>query len=373
MEPKLSSRMFDDPGELEPFLSAWDELAVDESQPFAAPAWAMAWWSHLRPRRAELRTVLVWQGDSLVGVVPLFTSGRRYLPLGEGLPATEPLARQSFERGVAEQAAMRLAEAEPAPTAIGLDLRNSSPSWAALLCESWPAGRRLRPWVTAEAPVPRIDLDAGFDAWVSSRSTKFRREMRQKQRAIEKAGGSFRYATSETLEDDVGAFLQLHRRRRSGQGGTSLTGDDVGRMLIAAGSALLESGRFRLLCLELEGKPIAARVLLATEREVCMWNSGFDEDFSKLSPSMQSLLHALGDAASGRDELGISLGPGGQSYKNRLSTGEDTLASYVLLPSGIGYPLARLRLAREQWRHALVERLSPTAKRRLRRLLRRSS
>jgi CelD/BcsL family acetyltransferase involved in cellulose biosynthesis len=367
----LTSRLFDDRTDLDPFWTEWDDLAVEESQPFAAPAWAMAWWDHLRPRRAELRVVLVWQGDLLVGVVPLFACGRRYLALGQGLPATEPLGRRNFERGVAEQAAMRLANAEPAPAAIELELCNTSPNWAALLCEAWPAGHRIQRWVKHKTPVPRIALDAGFDAWLSSRTTNFRRKVRHRRNLIEKAGGSYRYATSETLEHDVQAFLRLHRRRRASRGGTSLTGDGVERMLIAAGSELLESKRLRVLSLDLDGKPIAVRVLLTAGREIGVWSSGFDEDFAKLSPSLQNLMHALADAAAGKEELGISLGPGGQSYKYRLSNEEDALLSYVLLPFGVRYPLARLQLVVEQLRHALSKRVSPTTKRRLRRLIRR--
>jgi CelD/BcsL family acetyltransferase involved in cellulose biosynthesis len=365
-QPALTSRVFEDPADLEPYWGEWDGLAVEGSEPLASPAWGMAWWNHLRPRNVALRVVLVWAGERLVGVVPLCASGRRYRPLAYGLPGMGPLAKPDQVRGVALQAAISLAEAERAPASIELELRSGSPDWVALLRESWPAGRRPRSWVVAREPVPRIVLDDGFDAWMASRSGKFRREAQNKRNRLEKAGASFRYATAVTLEGDVRTFLRLHRVRLSGRGGTSLTDEGVERMLIAAGSELLPSKRFGMLLIELDGKPIAARVLLAAGREVLTWNSGFDEDFARLSPSLQGLLRAVADAASGEDGLVFSLGPGGQSYKYRLSNDEETLTSSVLLPPGARYPLARARLGREQLRRALADRLPAGLKARLR-------
>lgn len=360
-----TSRMFGDPGDLEPFWGAWDELAVEESQPFAAPAWTMAWWEHHRPKHARLRIVLVWKGGRLVGAVPLFSSARRYRPLGQGHSAAEPLARRGFERDVAEQTALRLAGSRPAAAVIELDLHASSTRWQELLAEAWPGGRRARSWVKHETPVPRVDLSSGFEAWMSEKSGSFRRESRRKQRAIQSAGGHFRYTTIKTLEDDLQAFLRLHRGRLAHQGGTSLAGDAVMRMLTAAGSCLLESGRFRLLCLDVDGSTVGAQVLVAAGREVIAWNSGFDERFSQLSPSMQCLFHAIADAAE-RGELSLSLGPGAQDYKYRLASEEDSLVSHALLMPGSGYPLARMRLASTQLGRVLKERLPAGARQRLR-------
>jgi CelD/BcsL family acetyltransferase involved in cellulose biosynthesis len=121
--------------------------------------------------------------------------------------------------------------------------------------------------------------------------------------------------------------------------------------------------------MELDGKPIAARVVMSTGDELSMWNSGFDDEYSKFSPSVISMVRAVADGVDGRDELHVGLGPGGQAYKYRVSNEDDALTTYVLLPFGRGYPLARARLAVAQLRQRMSERLSPNAKRRLRGLL----
>lgn len=360
MSATLTSEVFHSADALRPYLGEWDELAERESQPLAVPAWAMAWWRHLRPRDSTLRVVLCWRGDRLAGVVPLFSVGRRYLPLARGMPAAEPLARDGLESQVAEQAAFRLAEAEPAPEAIELDLHESSPSWAELLCEAWPEEGRARPRVKSETPVPRADIGDGFDAWIGAKSRGFRREMRRKRRKLEKAGCEFRYATPETLAEDVDAFLRLHRRRRAEQGGTSLD-DGIEEMLVAAGGELLESDRLRVLCTIVDGRRIAVEVMLASGEEIFLWNSGFDQDFARLSPGMQGMLRGIADA-SGEGRRGVNFGPGGQRYKYRLCNEEDTMTTYVVMPPGAGYR-AHLRLAAERMRHRVGRRLPPALKR----------
>lgn len=250
-------------------------------------------------------------------------------------------------------------------------MHGSSPDWAELLGgPGRPGGRGARRWTRLETPVPRIDLGEGFEQWLAAKSSRFRREMKRRRRKLEEAGGSFRFATAESLERDVATFMRLHRQRRAGRGGTNLGDDGVERLLVAVGGELLDSGRFRLLSIDLDGEPIAARLLLAAGCEVSAWNSGFEEAHAKLSPSMLSILEVLRDASE-RGERTMSLGPGGQEYKYRLSNWEDTLYSHVLILPGASSPLARLRLVPSRIRVGLSGRLSAGTKQRLRGLIRR--
>ena len=57
---------------LEPYLDAWDALAVEHSRPFCAPAWMLSWWSEARTGDARLRVVLVSDEQGLAGVGPFF-------------------------------------------------------------------------------------------------------------------------------------------------------------------------------------------------------------------------------------------------------------------------------------------------------------
>jgi CelD/BcsL family acetyltransferase involved in cellulose biosynthesis len=362
----LAPRVYESPEGLGALREKWDELAVAVGRPFSAPAWGLAWWQSLRPEKAQLRLVVVEDGARLVGVVPLYATGRSLLPLGDGLAPVEPLAEPGFEAEVSRAAAVALAELAPRPATVELEVHGSSPDWSAMLDEAWAGGRGGWRWNRSDAPVPRVVLGEGYDSWMEGRSATFRKEMRKKQRKLDSVGGTFRYATEATLERDVQVFVELHRLRLSGKGGTSLP-QGMERMLTQVGLDLLASGRFRLLCLELDGKSIAAQLLLVAGEEVSAWNTGFDEAHAKLSPLMLCMIHSLADAA-GRDERTMSFGPGAQQYKYRLANDEDSLRKAIFVPYGSGYAAARLRLLPQQVRRGLGARLSPGAKQRIRRL-----
>lgn len=322
----------------------WDQLAVDARQPFSAPAWILAWWALLRPSGALMRVIEVRRDGELVGLLPLFADGRAYAPIGSEIAAVEPLAKPGMAEGVARAMAGALAEMEPRPKAVRLQLREDSVDWADLLARAWPTERGVWRQVERRVPVPEIVVgDEGFDAWMDSQSSSFRREVRRKQKRLEEAGASFRYSTLKTLERDVAEFLRLHRARLSERGGSSLDRDGVEQMLVAAGRELLPADRFRLLCLEADGKTIAAQVLLVAGSETSAWNSGFDEAYGKLSPSMQCIARALHDSSDSGGET-MSLGPGSQSYKARFASRSVDLVSHVLLPRDRGYRRARGRI-----------------------------
>lgn len=366
---QLAGTVYRDIVDLDAARGEWDDLAVALGRPFAAPAWAAEWWAHLHPAGGRPRLVVVRDGDSLVGVAPLISVGRSYASMGGGLAPVEILARPGFEAEVASIVAARLADEEPPPRMLELEGHVSAPDWPALLDKAWPRGSTWR-WEKARVPAPLVDLGDGFEAWLGSRSKSFRREMRNKQRKLEDAGGSFRHATAASLERDVAEFLRLHRKGMESRGGSRLDADGIEPMLIGVGRQLLDTERFRLLLLELDGATIGAQLLLAAGTEVSAWSIGFDSAYAKLSPAMLCMLHSLADAAA-RGETTMSFGAGGQAYKYRLSNREDWLRSELLVPPGNGHVVARFRLVPQQVRHVLGRRVSPRTKDVLRRLGRR--
>lgn len=326
--------------EIEPFEAEWDALAVASGSPFAVPAWVKAWFDHLRPEGSRLRVVFVSDGDRLVGVGPFCAVAGDYFPVGRGVGIAPPLAASGMRDEVGAAIATALAGDQRPPTRIALTYGRAGGDWAAAIGDAWP-GRAVWRRPDAEHVVPYVELGDGFDEWMKAKSSSFRRETRRKRKKLDEAGAGFRYADAASLERDVTEFMRLHRRRLAGQGGTGLTDSGVERMLVVVGRELLASGRFRLLCLEVGDTFIAGQVLLGAGPELSAWNSGFDEDYSELSPSMQCLIRALEDAA-GSGARTVSLGPGDRDYKSRLADTEDALESHLLVPHGRRYPLVRI-------------------------------
>lgn len=366
----LSARFVESLAGIDAIHAEWDALAVAAGRPFSAPAWPLAWWRNLAPTGARLRVIAIERaGAGLVGVVPLYAVRGAYATLGATMAPVEPATRAGLEAEVVAAAAELLASERPRAATIELRRHESAPDWVAMLSDAWP-GHGAAIWAEAEATAPRIELGTGFEDWFSGKSKSFRRDIRRSGRRIEQAGGSFRLATMATLERDVAEFLRLHRLRLSERGGSNLPAANVDRMLMDVGAALLPSGRFRLLCLDVDGRVAAANLLLAAGPEVSAWNSGFDDDYRDLSPIMQCLLRAL-DEAGERGERTMSLGPGDQPYKYRLTDVEDRVVSCVVIPRGVSYPLAQAGLLGRRLRRAVSLRLSPQSKRRLRGLVRR--
>jgi CelD/BcsL family acetyltransferase involved in cellulose biosynthesis len=336
---RLTAIVASSPREMEPFEVEWDALALAAGSPFAIPAWVKAWFDHLRPEGSRLRVVFVSDGDRLVGVGPFCAVAGTYFPVGRGVGIVPPLAASGMRDEVGAAIAAALAGDQRPPTRMELTYGHAGGDWAAAIGDAWP-GRAVWRRRDAEHVVPYVELGDGFEEWMKAKSSSFRRETRRKQKKLAEAGAEFRYADGASLERDVAEFMRLHRRRLAGQGGTGLTDPGVERMLVAVGRDLLESGRFRLLCLQVGDTFVAGQLLLAAGSELSAWNSGFDEDYSELSPSMQCLIRALEDAA-GSGARTVSLGPGGQDYKSRLADAEDALESHLIVPHGRRYPLVR--------------------------------
>src|SRR5438874_147939 len=103
----LTAELIDDPAGLEPWVDPWDRLAAEVGAPYCAPAWMLSCWRHTVSGNAELRTVVVRDGDELVGLAPYFVQLHKlglaeYRALGAGIShRIGPIARVGREDEVA--------------------------------------------------------------------------------------------------------------------------------------------------------------------------------------------------------------------------------------------------------------------------------
>jgi CelD/BcsL family acetyltransferase involved in cellulose biosynthesis len=88
----VTARIVEDVDGLAPIRAEWDKLAVAGGRPFAAPAWVLAWWLHMRPNGARLQVLVAERDDELVGIVPLYGVGRVMRSIGAELAPVEPLS-----------------------------------------------------------------------------------------------------------------------------------------------------------------------------------------------------------------------------------------------------------------------------------------
>lgn len=333
-----------DEGRLRLHAAEWTALADSCGRPYSLPGWALAWWRHVRPAGAELRAVVVRDGEELVAVAPFYADGNRYRLLASPLcEPVEPVAVRGREREAAVAVAAELAGHDGRPRALDFGTQLSTSEWVSDLRDAWPGGQ---PSVREGATVPMHVLSIegeDYEGWLQSRSSKQRANLRRYRRKLDEAGAAIRLSTVDTVEADVDTFLRLHVARHEDEE-TPLAGEGIASMLVEAGRDLIPDGRFRLFCVDLDGQTIGARLMLAAGGEATAWNSGFDDAHGKLSPSLNTFAAGVAFAIEKGDRR-IDMGPDTADHKRRLTDEKRNLVSRVLLPPGRGQLLARMRLA----------------------------
>jgi CelD/BcsL family acetyltransferase involved in cellulose biosynthesis len=329
----------------------WDALAVSAGQPLSSPAWMLAWWRHVAPRGAALRIVVVRDGDEVIGLLPLYREPGRRGPRGphrllaDTLYASgPPLARAGRAEEVAQAALLALSRSARRPEPLALANVPAGSPWARTAQKRWPG--RLRPLLVpyGRETVATVALDGSFADWTASRSPRFRRSMRRLLRNFDQAGGSFRLATTETATADIETFVRLHRARWDGRDESPLVGlgPRLPALLGDVAGSLLDSGRFRLWILELDGEPICADLSLAAGGEVIGYNSGWDERHRALSPPRLAFHHKIEDGFA-RGDRRLDLGSGALDHKGSFANAGDAVAWDMLVPISVGLPLTLAR------------------------------
>jgi CelD/BcsL family acetyltransferase involved in cellulose biosynthesis len=370
---RIDVNVIDDEHDLTPLWQSWDDLATISSQPYCTPAWMIAWWRHARPRGAKLRTIVVHQGDRLIGIAPFFTHRTvagitRYRLLGARCSArVDLLALPGREAAVARALAGCVDRIQPRPGSILFEgVRESSP-WPELLssARSRKHPLRLASELAVDAPFV-VTAEGGFEEWFAAKSKNFRQSLRRKRRHLEREGATFgRVTTEDGLERALHDLARLHRLRWDERGGSGVLVHGVERMLRDAGHDLLGLGRFDIWWIEVHGRCISSHLFLTAGSETTYWLGGFDPAWARYQPSMLALVEAIQHAFDARLAR-VDLGTGAQPYKLRFTDEVESVRFINAIPRGSMSALARADLLPWRARLAAAERLSPKAKRRIR-------
>jgi CelD/BcsL family acetyltransferase involved in cellulose biosynthesis len=379
----LSAELIDDVAGLEPWVEAWDRLAVELAQPCGSPHWMLPWWRHAVQGRAELRSVVVRESDELVGLAPYFVQLgshglAEYRVLSAGAAhRIGPLAKPGREQEVAEAIAETIAGARPQPSSFIFEGVDAESRWPSLVRDVWPGalGSRLRTTVVMEAPTLTLS-DPDFDTWFASRSSNFRQQMRRKGRQAEGRGGQVRMARSEEeASRDLEAMFAYHRDRWAERGLEGSLKPGIEEQMREAVARLLPLERARLWTIEADGKPVCIQYFTVAGGELTYWGGGFDPEWEDFQPAQLAILEAVKDAFA-RGERRVDFGGGDQRYKGRFANGDDPIAWTTIFPRNRRYPITRAQLLPKQARFAvrgLARRLPDDTQERIKRVMRRGA
>jgi CelD/BcsL family acetyltransferase involved in cellulose biosynthesis len=286
-------------GELAAIVSEWRELAERALEPnvFYEPAFALAAAPVFAP---DAGAMLVWSATSprrLLGFFPARIERRRYgfnLPLLAGLthpygPLGVPLVEREAAEPVVAAWLAHLAADAALPGLVLLPFLSENGAVAAAL------ERILR-----RAQMPFADFDRHQRALLAPSSERSlyveralsqrrRKELRRQWRRLGEAGA---VALSAAVEPDAVAgaidhFLALEAAGWKGRAGTAAArGDDLQRFLRKAVSGLAAEGKVTIDRLLVDGRAIAAAILLRSGRSAWFWKIAYDEAFARFSPGV---------------------------------------------------------------------------------------
>jgi CelD/BcsL family acetyltransferase involved in cellulose biosynthesis len=324
---------------LGPLEEEWRRLAVLRGNGFVTPEWVAAWAKHYGEGQSPLVPIVREADGGLRGLLPLALpqSGRPRVCRIAGSNLGDrfhPVCEPADEAEVAAAAGEALADAPEAWSVISLDHIQVEQPWVESLAEA--TGRRLSTRSRIAAPLPLIDISAhqSWDDYLATRSKNFRQQVRRfPRRAVREAGAVIRRTKSpDELDADMRLFFDLHDKRFTERGGSSLSAERARGFHLDFAAAALEQGWLRLWFLELNGSPAAAWYGWRVGDRYSYYNSGFDPEFAALSPGLV-LISAVIESAFEEGATVFDFLLGEESYKYRFAEEERTVSDVTLARS----------------------------------------
>lgn len=353
--------------EIGDLIEPWAQLATRAGRPYCLPQWGLNWWHNLAPAGAELRIVVAKDGSRMTGIAPFFATRSkaglttfRLLAQGLAMPV-EPVAEEAAKPDVARAFAAGLAGCSPGPDFIVFE-GLADPSWSHLLADSWPGVRSLvhDDYIRRAPAVSR--LDESLKAWLGTRSSNFRQQIRRNQRRLESLDVAMHQSTADSdTTSEIDAFCRLHHSRWQGRGGSGVLTGAVERMLRDAAPDLLASDALRLWFMRRGDEVISSQLFLRAGGTLSYWLGGFDDAWAKYQPAQVTLLAAVEGAIADGDRH-VDLGYGEQLYKSRFADSMTTLEWSTVVTRGPGYAKRRAAIVPRWTRRAVSERVPENLK-----------
>jgi CelD/BcsL family acetyltransferase involved in cellulose biosynthesis len=307
----------------------WDRLAQRSENVFATWEWADAWWRQHGGGRPLFIVVCRDEGGEAIGILPLYLAARRPLKIvrliGHGAGDELGPVCAPEDRGALAAATREALEQLPV-------------RWDAFVAEGLPSdeawgrfdgGERLS---RIASPVLEID-GMDWEDFLAGRSRNFRRHVKRAERQLSERGLAFRMCQDpKRLPADLDALVELHNTRWGEQSSGIFTGADE-RLIREFAATALERGWLRLYLMELEGRPVAARLGFRFGDVKVGYQSGRDPSIDGVGFLLQ--VHTIRAAI----EEGVAeyrFLRGGEAYKDRFANADRGLETIVLTNGLLG-------------------------------------
>ncbi len=292
----------------------WDEIIKSSKTAtfFQTKEWLQIWTKHFR---AESKILGVYEEDKLIGIAPFDSSGGNADFLGvKNIASGDSLSDYGdiiTASGREKEVWKTVIDNSQSTTFNFQFIREDSPSFGIL--------KSLGGKVEEIEVAPYIDLPKTWDEYLSTLDRHDRHEIRRKMRKLDEAG--VEKINSQGKGEDADIFLDLMGKSEEKKGFLSETMKSFFREMI---EALGRIGALELSFLKMDNKYLAGVILFYFKDEVLLYNSGFDPEYSYLSPGLILKVMTIKEAIEEQKKRYDFL-RGGEKYKYDLGGRERKL------------------------------------------------
>jgi CelD/BcsL family acetyltransferase involved in cellulose biosynthesis len=277
----------------------WRQLAEVACEPngYYLPGWEQAV-NAFASGRTDASALAAWNGDRLIGLMPLVSLWRTYrMPL-PALVSAHPygtLCAPPLDRAMAVEAAAQLLQQARDAGAHALVLRDMPLDGAAMNAFADVLKRDgIKPRVLHAVSRACLDASRGADELLQDAlGTKKLKELRRQRHRLAEHG-EVRFDVARTVGEVAAAlesFLKLEASGWKGARGTAQAQNNGDRQFIRhATAALAATGQCEIVTLHAGDIPVAAGIVLRHQDRAFFFKIGVDERFAKFSPGVQLTL-----------------------------------------------------------------------------------
>lgn len=314
---------------------AWNLLLSESPSDsfFLRWEWLWHWWETYKEVDWELCILLVFRGEELIGIAPLYIAPRswkklftvrRLLFLGtrEGSVISEYMDfiyKKDYEETVVRTILRYIIEKDICDD-IALHKIDSNSASIRLLQQT---SKKLNLFYSSygKADCPYITLPSHYDDFLNQISSSLRYKIRLNQRRLINNDISFRKTRDiSEIDNDFQELIRLHQLRWKSQGMPgSFNGGKFTFFQKSVMTEMLKSGHTELWFMSVAGKNIASLYNINYRNKIFFYQAGLDASFDKkIAPGVLLHNHCIQDAIKrGFDEYDFLMAGSNDSYKKQ--------------------------------------------------------
>ncbi|MDF1781899.1 MAG: GNAT family N-acetyltransferase [Alcanivoracaceae bacterium] len=356
----MSHRIITSIEELEQWRDQWNNVEAQRisSSPFSSYLFSLCWWKHYAASNYELRVILVFDGDTLIGIAPIYLQTALYKLnvatlhlIGQGESEKEEVCAEyqdiiaiaGRETAVVNEVIEALCGLDEWSKFAAKDLLSDSLILKCLLSELKRRGMTTEFRETGQRY--RIRLPATWSEYLSGLSQNHRRKINLARRRLAECGDGHISVveTADELPAAMQALAELHARRWAQRG---LPGVFSSRRFMKFHQDwtqhLLRSNRLGLTTLSVNTQPIASLYKVLDGTTAYYYQSGANiEDWGRLSPGRVMLSAAIERAIEHGYKWFDFMRGSDESYKSNYGCETDPMYAVAVFRNNAGGRLAK--------------------------------